>query len=152
MAIAQSVAQCTICTSMSGLAGRLGHADAVARPAQGDQQARHPNAAPHHRLRGCAEDRTKKPRQGRGRRQASGRGVRSPGQFQTGSYRRRLARQSSVSQKILVDFRARDLARKRPARAANSFHEPTPQTKRQTGVCTPAPPLCRSGPRQPFAR
>jgi hypothetical protein len=66
MAIAQSVAQCTICTSMSGLAGRLGHADAVARPAQGDQQARHPNAAPHHRLRGCAEDRTKKPRQGAG--------------------------------------------------------------------------------------
>ena len=47
MAIAQSVAQCTICTSMSGLAGRLGHADAVARPTQGDQQARHPNAAPH---------------------------------------------------------------------------------------------------------
>ena len=41
--------------------------------------------------------------------------VRSPGQFQTGSYRRRLARQSSVSQKILVDFRARDLARKSPA-------------------------------------
>jgi hypothetical protein len=99
---------------MSGLAGRLGHTDAVARPAQGDQQARHPNAAPHHRLRGCAEDRTKKPRQGRGRRQASGRGVRSPGQSQTGSCSQQLARQRSVSQKSLVDFRSRDPHEKAP--------------------------------------
>jgi len=64
MAIAQSVAQCTICTSMSGLAGRLGHADAVARPAQGDQQARHPNAAPHHRLRAARRTAQKSPARG----------------------------------------------------------------------------------------
>lgn len=72
----------------------------------------------------CA--RPKKPRQGAGvsgNRQASGRGTSSPRQFQTGSYRRRLARQSSVSQKFLwISVHATRTEIAPPGSGAKSVH------------------------------
>ena len=65
MAIAQSVAQCTICTSMSRLAGRLVLAVARLPFREGDQQARSINEAEDGRLHSAGGDRQQKaPRSG----------------------------------------------------------------------------------------